>query len=135
MRDEQHLYYLLRALIAMAKADEVIAREEEEILQHIGATVGIQSPEIWPRVWREVHQLDSLGDAFSDIPDDPRLVRFILREMASLACSDGDLADTERQLLYVAAEAFGLGHVVERHIAWAEQLHAVHVEGEALLEA
>ena len=77
----------------------------------------------------------SSTEVFGDVPDDPRLRRFILREMVAMAMADGQMPAAERDLIEQAARIFGLSDEFDRFLDWARRSYAVQVEGRTLLLA
>ncbi len=131
--DQIMAYHLMRCLILTAMADSVLAEAESEVLEHSVRVLGQIDPELWERTWAELRQDVDPSLVFAEVPEDMRLRRFILREMAMIAIADGQYHAQEERLITLAAESFGLGQEVERFVAWAHGAQAIFEEGEALL--
>lgn len=136
MDPQAEAYHLLRCLILTAMADSVLADAEAEVLDHSVRALGRVDADLWERTWNEMQRNDpSPEEVFGQVPANPRLRRFILREMAGIAMADGDFPPQERQLMAQAAAAFDLKDELERFISWAMRAQEVFEEGEALLVA
>ncbi len=131
---QDEVYHLLRCLIKMAVADTILHDAEFELLDHLVRSLGPLDAETWERAWAEVQGGASDEDILRAVPDNPRLHRFILREMVTLALADGAIASTEHDLLAKTARRFGLDADLDRFVDWAYRAQAIAEEGERLLD-
>lgn len=132
--DQDEIFHLLRCLIKMALADAVLHEAETELLEHLVRSLGPLDADMWERAWFEVQEGMSDQDVLSAVPNNPRLHRFILREMVTLALADGEIAPGEHDLLARAARTFSIETELDRFVDWAYRAHAITEEGERLLE-
>ena len=132
--DQDEVYHLLRCLIKMALADSILHEAETELLEHLVRSLGPLDADMWERAWFDVQGGMSDDDVLAAVPNNPRLHRFILREMVTLAMADSEVAASEHDLLALAASRFGLKAELDRFVDWAFRAQAVSEEGERLLE-
>lgn len=130
---DEEAFHLLQCLIYTAMADSVLHEAETDVLEQAARALGQVDVETWERAWSSWRGGVALEAVLSDIPQDPRLRRFILREMVSLSFADGELAAPERALLVTTADAFGLADELDDFIDWGHRAMAIYLEGEALL--
>lgn len=128
-------YHLFRCLIHTAMADTVIHEAEVRVLEQVVPALGRIEAETWEEAWDVLDNGLSSTEVFGDVPDDPRLRRFILREMVAMAMADGQMPAAERDLIEQAARIFGLSDEFDRFLDWARRSYAVQVEGRTLLLA
>lgn len=127
-------YHLLRCLIQMALADDVLADAETEVLDHIVRTIGRLDADLWEAAWIEARAGVDPALVFSEVPADDRLRRFVLRELVVLARADGEVHPKEEAMMATAANSFGLEEELARFVSWAERAEAIFQEGESLLD-
>lgn len=135
MAEEQpQAYHLLRCLIQMALADDVLADAETEVLEHVVRTIGQLDAELWEQAWDEARSGITAASVFGAVPPDDRLRRLILREIIVLSHVDGNVHVAEEALMALAAHTFGLESELARFRSWAARAEAIFAEGESLLD-
>ena len=132
---EQEAHHLLRCLILMAMADSVLHDAERRVLEQVVQTLGPIHAETWEQAWEILDEGQTTSaEVFAEVPADDRLRRFILRELVGMAMVDGHIAESELDMIQLAASTFELSDEVTCFLDWANRAQAVFDEGEALLD-